>query len=102
QRVARVRCLAVGARRQGGRDFLALLGPPGSPLLCDQTPGISLRSPDQIVPVLVDVFWRSTLERNVVSNIQCVDHVDRVPRANLGAMLAADAAIELDIAPGLQ
>ena len=45
---------------------------------------------------------RPALEGDVVRHVDGVDHVDRVPGADLGTVLAADAAIEVDVAPGLQ
>ena len=45
---------------------------------------------------------RSTLDRDMIGRIERIDHVDGIPRADLGTMLAPDASIEIDIAPGLQ
>jgi hypothetical protein len=52
--------------------------------------------------VLVDVLRRTALERNVVRNVDRVNHINRIPGAHLSAMLAADAPIKIDVAKGLQ
>src|SRR5689334_8878088 len=52
--------------------------------------------------MLLDILRWATFEGHVVRRVDCIDHVDGVPRANLGAMLAADTTIQVDVAPGLQ
>src|SRR5262249_24562143 len=72
-------------------------------LLLGQKPfRIALSCVDQLVPVLLDVLRRTALERYVVRCVEGVNHIDRVPRADLGTMLAADAPIQVVVTPGLQ
>src|SRR4051794_26547752 len=75
---------------------------PHSLLLGQQALGVPLRLLDEVIPVLLDVRWGTTLDRHMIGGVDCIDHVDGVPRANLGAVLAADTPIQIDVAEGLQ
>ena len=70
--------------------------------LGDEFLGVSLGDFDQIVPMATDVTGRSAFDGDGMGRERGVDHVDRVPRADLGAVLATDASIKIDVAPGLQ
>jgi hypothetical protein len=52
--------------------------------------------------VPLDVLRRTTFFGYGVSHFIGGDHVDRIPGTDLGTVLATDAAIQIDIAPGLQ
>jgi len=71
-------------------------------LFRNQLLGVALGDVDKIVPVAGIIAGWTALDRDGMGDQGGVDHVDRVPGANLGAMLATDAAIEIDVAPGLQ
>ena len=71
-------------------------------LLGEQALGVPLGCVDQNFPVPFDVLRRPALECHMLRRVDGVNHIDRVPGANLGTVLAADAAVEIDIAPGLQ
>ncbi len=38
----------------------------------------------------------------MIGRVERIDHVDGVPRADLGTVLASNASIQIDVAPGLQ
>src|SRR5208337_1205603 len=40
--------------------------------------------------------------RHMIGHVDRVHHVDGIPRANLGAMFAANATVEVNVAEGLQ
>lgn len=65
----------------------------------DEGFGIAVGDIHQVVPVAFDIFRWATLQGNVKGNILRGHHVNRIPGANLGAVLAADAAVKINVAP---
>jgi hypothetical protein len=70
--------------------------------LGDRLLGVALSNVNEVVPVAVDVAGRSTLHGDGLSHECRINHVNRVPGANLSAVLASDAAIQVDITPALK
>jgi hypothetical protein len=68
---------------------------------CDQDFCIAVSHIDKVIPVSLNIFWRTTFERNVEGNVLGRNHVDGIPRANLSTVLASNAPIKVDITPTL-
>ena len=63
---------------------------------------IALGGVNEGVEMAINGFGRAALERDVLSDIHGFHHVDGVPRTDLGTVLATNATVEIDIAPGLK
>src|SRR5208337_3238590 len=95
-------CFNVCPAVAGGRKAASSSRVTRSLLLGQQAFGIALGGIDQVVPLLLDILRRAALDRHMIGHIDRVHHVDGIPRANLGAVLAANATVEVDVAEGLQ
>ena len=63
---------------------------------------IALGGVNEGVEMAIDVLGRPPLEGDMLSGIDGFHHVDGVPRADLGTVLATNATVKIDIAPGLK
>ena len=100
-------CIDVAARTMKGSDRRVRFLKMGEEIkrllrLTAQSQGISLGGIHKIIPMPLDILGGAALVGNMLGNFVSGDHINGVPGANLSAMLAADAAVEVDIAPSLK
>jgi hypothetical protein len=74
----------------------------GGSLLLDGQVNNGLGDGNEAETILFDVIRRPALVGDMLRDLERRNHIDGVPRAPLGTEVAADAALEVDIAKGLQ